>query len=132
MNRTLSACVLMVVSTAFADDKKPEPKGEPVSGKITYKDQPLSGVVITFVSKDGKVAIAAPTGDDGTYAAKVPAGEYRITVTAAPAKKADPKDPPKKVVPVPVKYGDPKTTPLTCEVKAGEKTGQTIDIVLRD
>jgi hypothetical protein len=143
MSRLLMACVLAVTSTALADDKKPEPKGEPVSGTVTYKGQPIPAGVITFISKDGKTTVSAPLAEDGTYKATVPAGEYKVTVSTDPAvpdKKpdpktppklppVDPKKPPKVVVKIPAKYGDPKTTPLVITVKAG---AQTIDIALQD
>jgi hypothetical protein len=128
MSRAVFACVFAFAATAFAEDKKPEPKGEPVSGKGALEGKPLSGVVITFISKDGKTSVSAPTDETGAYKATVPVGEYRITVVAV-LKKGDPKTPPPKPsVAVPAVYGDPKTTPLTYEVKAG---AQTFDIELK-
>ena len=51
-------------------------------------------------------------------------GELKIV----PKKKND-KDPPAKLPPIPAKYGDPKTTPLTATVKEGKNT---FDIQLSD
>jgi hypothetical protein len=128
MSRILSACVLVAVSTAFADDKKPEPKGEPVSGTVTLEEKPLSDCAITFVTNDGKTAVTVLLDENGKYTATVPIGEYRITIHPAPKKKADPKDPPKPAPAIPVSYSDPNKTPLTYEVKSG---AQTLDIELK-
>jgi hypothetical protein len=141
--RALTVCVLVFAATAFADDKKPEPKGEPVEGKVTYKGRPLPAGTITFVTKDGKTAGSAELAEDGSYKATVPVGEYKVTVSTEPLKKADkvdpkappklppvdPKNPPKVYVKIPAKYGDPKTTPLVCTVKAGK---QVLDLALED
>jgi hypothetical protein len=122
MSRVLIACALaLCASAAFAQDKKPEPKGEPVMGKVTYKGQPLAGGTITFVSKDGKAKVAATITEDGTYKATVPAGEYAVAIsTEVLKKKADPKDPPKPLPKIPAKYGDPQTSGLTVVVKEGK------------
>jgi hypothetical protein len=137
MSRSLIALLVVVfVSPVFADDKKPEPKGEPVEGTVTYKGQPLPAGTITFVSKDGKVTVAAPIAADGTYRATVPVGEYRVAVSTMELKKADPKnppkpgdpkEPPKKFVLIPAKYGDPNTSGLTYSVQKGK---QVYDIAL--
>src|SRR5438045_4067984 len=124
MSRVLISClVLLIASSAFAEDKKPEPKGEPVGGKVTFDGKPLPGGTVTFVTKDGKTSVPAKIAEDGTFKATVPTGSYRITVSPV-AKKDDPK----KYVPIPAKFGDPDTSGLTYEVKAG---AQTFDIELK-
>jgi hypothetical protein len=121
MTRVLFACaVLLFASPVVA-------KGAAVSGTITLDGKPLAGGTITFISKDGKVKVAAPIAADGTYAATLGPGEYRVAVSMEAPKKGDPKEPPKKLPPVPAKYSDPKTTTLTVEV-AKEKSN--IDFVL--
>ena len=123
MNRVLIACAVLFASPVIADDKKPEPKGEPVQGMITFKGKPLPGGTVTFVSKDAKVKIAAMIAEDGTYKATVPAGKYRVTVsTEVEKKKDDPKDPPKPLPAIPKKYSDPDTSGLVITVKKGKQT----------
>jgi hypothetical protein len=130
MSRSLIACaVLALALPAPADDKKPEPKGEPLDGTIMLGDKPLGGVTLTFVSKDGKTSVAVVTDEAGKYTATVPVGEYRITVTAvAGAAKPKKDEPPKKLPAIPQAYSNPNTTPLTCTVTKGK---QTFDIVLK-
>jgi hypothetical protein len=130
VSRSLIACaVLALALPAPADDKKPEPKGEPVDGTIVLDDKPLGGVTLTFHSKDAKTSVAVVTDEVGKYTATVPVGEYRITVAAiAGAAKPKKDDPPKKLPAIPPQYSDPNKTPLACTVAKGK---QTFDIVLK-
>jgi hypothetical protein len=114
--RALAVCAVLAATGFLAaqdkkDDRKPEPKGEEVAGTVTLKGQPIGGVTVTFVSKDGKATAAAATDDDGKYTAAVPVGEYGITLT-----------PTEKGPRLPQKYGDPKTSGLTITVKAGKQS----------
>ncbi len=54
-----------------------------MSGKITYKDQPVNNATLTLdpMGDTKGVPIFVPVGDDGTFrATDVPPGEYRIIV----------------------------------------------------
>jgi hypothetical protein len=52
-----------------------------VSGKVTYKNEPLKGGTVTFVSADTTAVARAPIQSDGTYKAEnVPVGEVSIGV----------------------------------------------------
>jgi hypothetical protein len=126
---------LLVISTALvfagfsvAEDKKPEPKGEAVSGKVTLNGQAIPAGMVTFVSKDGKTTVTAVVDEAGAYTATLPVGEYHVAVDNLPAKKADPKNPPKPAPAIPEQYKDPKKTPLVVTVKEGK---QNIDIDLK-
>jgi hypothetical protein len=123
--------VLLGSSFASADDKKSEPKGEDVTGKVAFKGKPLPVGTVTFVSRDDKTKVAALIAEDGSYKAVVPAGEYKLTITTLVPKKKDDKDPPKKLpeVKIPPKYGDRDTTPLVATIKEGKNT---LDIQLAD
>lgn len=118
------SAVLFAASLATGDDKKKdEPKGEAVTGKVALDGKPVPGGTITFTSKDGKTSVSAEI-KEGDYKATVPAGEYAVGI-AAPA----PKD--KKGAPpfmIPAKYGDPKTSGIVAEVKAGKNN---LDFELR-
>src|SRR5207302_362988 len=61
-----------------------------VSGKVTFKNQPLKGGTVTFTPKDGPGFVIAQIQPDGSYTAEnVPVGETAVTVeteTVAPRK----------------------------------------------
>lgn len=55
-------------------------KGATVSGKVTFKDKPLPGGQVKFLTEKGKV-YAGNINEDGSYTvAKVPAGPVKISV----------------------------------------------------
>lgn len=127
MSRLLLGWVLaLFASAAFAqdkkDDKKPEPKGEPVEGTVTLNGVPLQAGTIKFFPKEGKQTSAGKI-IDGKYEARVPKGEYRVTISGPEPKKGDPAPP----VQIPAKYSDPKATTLTATIK----TEQILDFVLK-
>lgn len=121
----------------------------PVSGKVTYKGQPVAGASIGFYSDaaEGRVAVAT-SGADGSYElmtldskGALP-GKYSVTVkkteippeltkevsmeeAAANANKPLPL--PKELLPS--KYGTPANSPLKFEIKSGSNT---IDLPLAD
>ncbi len=123
MRRILCVSVILIAGPlAIADDKKPEPKGEEVSGKINLDGKPLPAGMVTFATKDGKVTITTLIAQDGTYKATVPIGVYVVAVGNVVPKKdpKDPKDAPKPIPLIPAKYGDVKTSPLICTVVKGK------------
>jgi hypothetical protein len=116
----------------------------PVSGKVTYKGNPLPGGIVTFIHPDGRVGYGT-IHEDGTYAIPAtPGGDIRCIVqTTKPIV-----PPPQKVVarlsggvaragrnvypagpyvPIPEKYGDPQTSGLSYTIHHGSNT---IDIPL--
>src|SRR5262245_1302986 len=53
-----------------------------VSGKVTYKSEPVKRGEISFVAADGR-SVSTPIDDDGNYVvANVPTGEVRVLVRA--------------------------------------------------
>ena len=121
----------------------------PVSGKVTYKDQPVAGATVTFIGQGEGRSATAITAADGTYklqtldAAGALPGSYTVVVDKtemppeltksqsmeeAAAQGNKPLPQPKKLLPA--KYGDPAKTPLKFEVKAGQ--ANTFDLALTD
>jgi hypothetical protein len=111
-----------------------------ISGKVTYKDKPLPGGMVTFFAADKKSQTAV-IGTDGTYTIdRVAVGPAKIAVLP-PA--APPKMPPgmkmdagkmggapeggspppsaDKPVSLPPKYQDPEKSELTYTVTAGKQ-----------
>ena len=118
-----------------------------VSGKVLYKDTPLKGGFVTFVTADNK-SFKAEIGEDGSYSIveKMPAGDVKISVEteslkpspgarsyAPPADyKGDYKPPDsaaaaKRYIKIPDKYASADTSGLKLTIKGGK---QEFDIKL--
>jgi hypothetical protein len=120
----------------------------PVSGKVTYKGQPVGGATVSFIGEAGGSRGAVAVSEaDGTYKLRtletegaLP-GKYTVTVTKTESAasttlptmeemaKSSGKPPPEAKELLPAKYGDPAQTPLKFEVKAGSNN---IDLPLTD
>jgi hypothetical protein len=120
-----------------------------VSGKITYKGQPLAGAALLLYPTSGGVTepITIPVTNEGDFRiTDMPPGEYKVVVQGTqgavdvdlsmipPDKRAEIKEklnpqniPP--TIPFPNKYKSERTTPLKCEIT---ETSQTLDFVLTD
>jgi hypothetical protein len=110
-----------------------------VTGKVTYKGQPVPKGTITFVTldKNGRNATGA-IQPDGSYKLQTEdpgdgaqLGEYNVTVSARDDEILD-YTPPKPIPPkrlVPEKYERPQTSGLTKKVERGKNN---IDIPLVD
>jgi hypothetical protein len=110
-----------------------EPTGT-ISGKVTYKDAPVTTGSITFLMKSKGNAQEAKLDATGTYtmATPMPAGTYQAFYTPPPP---EPQDPSKGGRPavvksaVPAKYQSPETSQLSFEVKSGKND---IPIAIKD
>lgn len=115
-----------------------------VNGKVTFNNQPVGVGTVTFWTSDNRSA-QAPLKPDGSYSMPdAPVGEVKITVTTPPPKMGpmtmekpppgmkgmpadmipegagDAANPGKmKIVPIPDKYKEVSTTPLTYTVTKG-------------
>src|SRR5437899_612630 len=110
----------------------------PVTGKVTYKGQPVPGATIVFMGDENTRPATAVSGADGSYslmtldAKGAMPGSYSVIVTkidAPPAgeppsmeeaAKLANRPPPAPKALLPAKYGDASKTPLRFEVKAGQ------------
>lgn len=105
-----------------------------LSGKVIYKDQPLTGGTITVISPDSKEKINAMISPEGTYSVSgVSPGEVIVTIETesirgqtgvsyqAPPGHTAPDMGVKlaKYVPIPRSYGNPQATPLRVTLKNG-------------
>jgi hypothetical protein len=120
-----------------------------VSGKVTYKGQPVPRATVVFIGDETTRPATAITGSDGSYSlmtldskGAMP-GKYSVVVTKtdAPPEQGEPpsmeeaaklanRPPPAVKQLLPVKYGDATRTPLQCEVKPGSAI--VFDIPLAD
>jgi len=96
----------------------PAPKMARVSGKVTYKGQPVAGGwYVTLVSATDKHTFSTYIRADGTYTFKtpLPEGTYTIAIEEGPRDKANA---PARMA-VPTRYQNPVTSGLTFQVQAG-------------
>ncbi len=106
------------------------PSGPPVgevSGKVTFKGQPVKEGTVTFMNPTEGGAGESPIGADGSYAIEeLVVGEYIVVVNPLmEMKDTDPgKSPPalvEKPAPnVPTKYRQQGLTPLKASIKEGK------------
>jgi hypothetical protein len=127
------------------------PKGRSgaVSGKITYKAQPVNDAALLLYSGEAVQPITIPVTSDGSFTIRdVPQGEYKIVVQGAEGEGSDamllqhlPKDKreqmekmmaeraARKTIPFPEKYKDLKTTDLKIEIS---DKSRTLNLELKD
>ncbi len=154
----LAVSALLVMASCGSDDGLG--KRYPVSGTVTYNDNPLEKGEISFIPEDAKSNVGASgTISKGSYTLSTggnqdgaQAGKYKVTITAkedylarakADFQKESKKEevnyiPPQFVAKaeaaakslIPAGYGDARTTTLTAEVKA--QSSNPIDFKLSD
>jgi hypothetical protein len=99
-----------------------EPIGK-VSGRVTFKGEPVTKGSISFNLKGKGVAQDAKLDSSGAYtmATPLPTGTYHVYYVPPTPEPQDPaKGPtPVMVTPVPAKYQDLQTSGLSFDVKAG-------------
>jgi hypothetical protein len=120
----------------------------PVSGKVTYKGQPVDGALVTFLGEGDARPATAKTTADGSYhlmtleSKGAAPGHYTVIVEKTeelPEVKAEtmeeaaksankPLPQPKKLLPA--KYADAAKTPFQFDVKKGQTN--TFDLQLAD
>lgn len=141
-----AAALTLIALGCGSDPNKPELAQ--VSGKITYKGEPLPGATVTFSPTSGpgaKTGQAATGQTDasgyyrlGTFTDRdgVVVGDHKVIVVANEGGPDVGKVKPDGTIDyrlgkslIPLKYSDPLGTPLTAAVKSGS---QTIDFDLTD
>jgi hypothetical protein len=102
-----------------------------VTGKVTFKGQPLPNGLVVFVDRDGNYFPARIQGD-GSYAtsAKVPCGLMKVTVGTVrlgrlvhPEERVTPPD----YIRIPRHYADPDKSGIVLDVRRGSQVF-TIDL----
>lgn len=111
---------LMLFFTLLAAAGCGKPTGN-ISGRVYFKDTPLTSGTVAFVTD--QEAFRAFIKEDGSYEiSKVPEGDVTITVTVNPQPNPAHKGgSSSKIVTIPAKYGDPKTSGQKYTVKAGDQ-----------
>ncbi|GAA4440082.1 hypothetical protein [Bremerella cremea] len=126
------AGILALLLTIGCFPKPTEPVGS-VTGTVSYEGTPLDDGIVSFINYDQGVRVDAEIQPDGTYTATthkggLPLTEYKVIVFPPeipdpnPSGTSEPGLVLKKMDNIPKQYRAPKTTPLTCQVEAGENT----------
>ena len=123
-HRIVCAAVLSLLTVGCGGEGAEEVAGS-VSGKVTFKDAPVTEGIISFLDLEKGTGGSGTLESDGTYSLdnEIPVGTYKVTVnppevempadiekTVPPQK--DPKD-------IPQSYRSTDTTALTATVKEG-------------
>jgi hypothetical protein len=103
-----------------------------VTGKVTYKDQPLTSGDINFLSRETGAAAMAKIDSSGTFTLpEIEPGKYAVYFTATTAEPMAPGSrPAAKQAPVtlPKKVRDPNLSDLTVTIKSGDNPDVKVEI----
>jgi hypothetical protein len=132
-------CFVLVL-VALAASGCGEPMFIKVTGRITYRGQPVKSTQLRFLPDNGERPSTGHTNDDGEFTVRYsrhqggcPPGSYTVFLTYVPSNEEEnhtgpPKESP-EVRAVIARYGDSKTTPLHFDLT---KDGQVLDIALQE
>ncbi len=90
---------------------------------VSISGEAMGKGVVNFFSEGGDRPLGAPVSAEGTYTAVLPPGDYKVVVMTSSSvpdgwKEGDPLPQPK--VAVPLKYTQPRSTPLRVTVGADD------------
>lgn len=125
-------CLVPLVALLGCGPKRP--KTTPVSGTVTFKQQPLKGAAVWFIAKAKGRPAMGMTDENGQYRLKtfepndgaVP-GEYAVSV-APPASKAAKPGAAKSAGAFPAKYRSSETSGLHTTVETGKQDGYNFNL----
>jgi hypothetical protein len=99
-----------------------------VTGKVTYRGQPVEQGEITFEDPAAGQVNSSPLGSGGSYALELPAGEFRVSVAPPLIETKGTGDSPPDKVPdpavknIPKKYWRQESSGLTAQVAKDKRT----------
>jgi len=100
-----------------------EPQVGQVSGKVTYRGQPLRSGSVLFVNAEGKEVGRSAIAADGRYVmTDVPAGSVKVAVESHGHVPPGLGGPPGDYVPIPPRYKKAETSGLEYTVTRGSQT----------
>jgi hypothetical protein len=115
-----------------------DPQFLKVTGRVTYRGQPVPNTQLRFLPDNGERPCTGHTNDDGEFTVRyskhqggAPPGGYTVFLTYVPSNEEEnhtaPPKASKELQKVIAKYADPKTTPLRFDLN---KDGQVLEIAL--
>lgn len=150
--RHLSSVAALLMAVVIAGCSSGDPKLVPVTGKVTYKGEPVEGASVTFVHADGRTSPVGVTDAAGVFTLGsvtgqgAAVGDYQVAISKKAAREGAPANPkpedmikmlkggktlpePKDVIPV--KYADAKKSGLKATV-TGDKAKDNFTFDLTD
>jgi hypothetical protein len=125
VSRAASAAVLVGAAALLAAGCGSAEKPIDVSGKVTFKGEPVTEGSVQFVEDRTGRGAQVDLGPDGAYKASLFAGEYKVVVTPpymVDDRSGIPNPYYKKVKNIPQKYHSTETSGLTADVRPDKTT----------
>jgi hypothetical protein len=127
--RRVICLIALTLSLSGVSGCKKSSGAESVSGKVTFRSQPLASAVVNFYPVTGRAVPASVS--NGEYATELAAGEYTVAIdlgTQLPPgfKEGDPIPPPKIVLPP--EYTERAKSSLKASVTAGQSEPIDFDL----
>jgi hypothetical protein len=114
----------LVAAAGCGNSTTTRPNWAIVSGTVSYQGRALpAGDVLISPDADPTV-FASGKIKDGRFALQAPIGPAKVGFQTADVKVGQPD----LYVEIPLKYGDPHQSGLTCEVKSGENSDLKFDL----
>ncbi len=150
--RHCGVAVVLLMVMAVAGCSSGDAKLVPVTGKVTYKGQPVAGAGVTFVHADGKSSPVGVTDAGGVFTLGsstgqgAVVGDYQVAIVKKATREGAPANPkPEDMIKmmkggktlaepkdeIPVKYADAKKSGLTATV-TGDKAKDNFTFDLAD
>jgi hypothetical protein len=120
-SRAAALALLAAAALAGCHSNKPLT----ITGKVTYKGQPLSSGIVRFFFGTDHQSMATIEPDGSFAATDIPPGPVKVTVEPDPqaakhrSMGGGANEPAPKPVAIPPKYADPKTSGLEYTIKPG-------------
>jgi hypothetical protein len=124
-SRAGSAAALVGAAVLLAAGCGSAEKPIDISGKVTFKGQPVTEGSVQFIEDRTGRGAEVDLGPDGTYQARLFAGEYKVVVTPpymVDTSSGMPNPYYKKVKNIPKKYESTETSRLTAVVSPDQTT----------
>lgn len=135
----LLASLWLCTLVAGCGSESQGPETYPVTGRVTYKGEPMAGVTLTFHAKGDGIDAQALTDDQGEFDVYtyfnngqsekrgMVADEYRVSAVKLDRESIkSTMQPPKNLLPAP--YASPDSSQLTLTVAAGQETERTFEL----
>jgi hypothetical protein len=127
-----SLLLVLICFTTGCGGSGADPGTVNVKGTVTLDGKPLDAATVAFIGREGARLSSATTDGAGKFTIRAAVGKNVITVAKASASPAPPSSDEPQLMPaqgeyqklaqavkseVPAKYGDPKTSGLSLDVK---------------